>query len=239
MVGKYDEKNAFISIYAGTGGRDAEDWVSILSRMYQRYLQKKNFKIKEIQRVQGEGGIKSVTYEIKGKGAYGLLKGENGVHRLVRISPFSAKKLRHTSFALVEVLPEIEIGEIKIQDEDLKIETFRASGAGGQYVNRRESAVRVVHLPTGISAASQVERLQGENKRRALQLLQAKLFQKQQKEKAEKIEKERGELPLADWGRQIRSYIFQPYQMVKDHRTGVKTPDLEKVLDGDLDKFIN
>ncbi len=236
--GKYDDKNAFLSIYAGTGGKDAEDWVSILCRMYQRYLQKKGLKTKEIQKISGEGGIKSVTYEIKGKGAYGLLKGENGVHRLVRISPFSAKNLRHTSFALVEVLPEIETEEIKIQDKDLKVETFRSSGAGGQYVNRRESAVRVVHLPTGISVTSQEERLQGENKKRAFQILQAKLLQKREEENAEKIENERGELPLADWGRQIRSYVFHPYQMVKDHRTGIKTSNLKKVLDGDLDKFI-
>lgn len=237
-LGKYDDKNAFLSIYAGTGGKDAEDWVNILCRMYQRYLQKKGFKTKEIQKTLGEGGIKSITYEVRGRGAYGLLKGENGVHRLVRISPFSAKNLRHTSFALVEVLPAIEMDEIKIQDKDLKVETFRASGAGGQYVNRRESAVRIVHLPTGISVSSQAERLQGENKKRALQILQAKLLQKKEQENTEKIEKERGELPLADWGRQIRSYVFQPYQMVKDHRTGIKSSNLEKVLDGDLDKFI-
>lgn len=234
----YNENNAFLSIYAGTGGKDAEDWVSILARMYQRYLQKKSFKIKEIQKTTGEGGIKSVTYEIKGKGAFGLLKGENGVHRLVRISPFSAKKLRHTSFALVEVLPALEADEIEIKDKDLKIETFRASGAGGQYVNRRESAVRITHLPTGLSVSCQSERLQGENKKRALQILQAKLLQKQQQENMKEVTEARGELPIADWGRQIRSYVFHPYQMVKDHRKGVKTSNLKAVLDGDLDLFI-
>lgn len=236
--GTFDEKNAFLSIYAGTGGKDAEDWVTILSRMYQRYFQKNGFKIKEIQKLTGEGGIRSVTYEIKGKGAFGLLKRENGVHRLVRISPFSAKKLRHTSFALIEVLPEIDEEEIKLKDEDLKVETFRASGAGGQYVNRRESAVRVTHTPTGLTVSCQSERLQGENKKRALQILQAKVFQKQQQKREEEAIKARGELPIADWGRQVRSYVFQPYKMVKDHRTGVKTSNLEKVLDGDLDKFI-
>lgn len=236
--GTFDEKNAFLSIYAGTGGKDAEDWVTILSRMYQRYFQKKGFKIKEIQKLIGEGGIRSVTYEIKGKGAFGLLKRENGVHRLIRISPFSAKKLRHTSFALIEVLPEIDEEEIKLKDEDLKVETFRASGAGGQYVNRRESAVRVTHIPTGLTVSCQSERLQGENKKRALQILQAKVFQKQRQKREEEAIKARGELPIADWGRQVRSYVFQPYKMVKDHRTGVKTSNLEKVLDGDLDKFI-
>ncbi|HOK35269.1 MAG TPA: PCRF domain-containing protein [Candidatus Pacearchaeota archaeon] len=237
-VSVYDDKNAFLSIYAGTGGKDAEDWVTILARMYQRYLQKKGFKIKEIQKILGEGGIKSVTYEIKGKGAFGLLKRENGVHRLVRISPFSAKKLRHTSFALVEVLPEIDEKEINLKDEDLKIETFRASGAGGQYVNRRESAVRITHIPTGLSVSCQSERLQGENKKRALQILQAKVIQYQQENKKKEAIEARGELPIADWGRQIRSYVFQPYQMVKDHRTGVKTSNLKEVLDGDLNLFI-
>ena len=243
--GKYDKENTFFSIYAGTGGKDAEDWARILLRMYQRYFQKKDFKVKEIQKVIGEGGVKSITLEIKGvypegslRGVFGQLKNESGVHRLVRISPFSAKKLRHTSFALVEVLPILKESKIDIKDEDLKIESFRASGPGGQYVNRRESAIRITHLPTKTVVICQSERLQGENKKRALMVLEAKLLQLKEKEKEYKIKKERGELPIAEWGNQIRSYIFHPYQMVKDHRTGIKTSDLNKVLDGDLDKFI-
>lgn len=206
--------------------------------MYQRYCHGKGFKIKELSRMTGEAGIKSLVMEIRGSYAYGWLKGENGVHRLVRISPFSAKGLRHTSFALVEVLPEIKKSKVEIKESDLKIETFRASSAGGQYVNKRESAVRITHLPTKISVACQVERSQGENKEKALAVLKAKLEIMREKEKEEKIEKERGELPLAEWGNQIRSYVFQPYQMVKDHRTGFKTSQLNKILDGDLDKII-
>ncbi len=238
MEEEYDKGNAIFSIYAGTGGRDAEDWVSILLRMYKKYFQKKNFKVKEISRVNGEGGIKSITMEVKGKGAFGLLKGENGVHRLVRISPFSAKRLRHTSFALVEVLPDIKEDKVKIKEEDLKIETLRASGPGGQYVNRRESKVRITHLPTGITVSCQSERLQGENKKKALRILQAKLLQRQQQEKEKKIRSQLGAVPIAEWGNQIRSYIFHPYKMVKDHRTNIKTSRLEEVLDGDLDRFV-
>lgn len=235
--GKYDKENAFFSIYAGTGGRDAEDWVVILYRMYQRFFSKKGFKIKEIDKTSGEGGIKSVTIEVKGKYVFGFLKKENGVHRLVRISPFSAKKLRHTSFALVEVLPKIKRGEVNIKEGDLKIDTFRASGAGGQYVNRRESAIRITHIPSGISVSCQSERLQGENKKIALSILQSRLLNLKE-EKEEKItKKERGEFKEAKWGNQIRSYVFQPYQMVRDERTGEKTSKLNEVLDGNLDIF--
>lgn len=245
MEEKNNGNDAILSIFAGTGGKDAEDWASILLRMYQKYLFKKNFKIKEIARVEGEGGIKSVTIEIKKEkldedfiGVFDFFKKESGVHRLVRISPFSSKSLRHTSFALVEVLPKIREKEINLKKEELKIETFRASGPGGQYVNRRESAVRIVHLPTGISATCQSERLQGENKRKALAILQAKLNLLSQREKEEKVKKEKGEFKIAQWGNQIRSYIFHPYQMVKDHRTKIKTSNLQGVLNGDLDKFI-
>lgn len=244
MEEKNSKNEAILSIFAGTGGKDAEDWASILLRMYQKYLSKKGFKMKEIARIEGEGGIKSVTIEVKkekpeeGLGTFDLFKKESGVHRLVRISPFSGKKLRHTSFALVEVLPKIKEEEVKLKKEELKIETFRASGPGGQYVNRRESAVRVVHLPTGISVICQSERLQGENKKEAMAILQAKLNLLSQREKEAKIKKERGEFKIAQWGNQIRSYVFHPYQMVKDHRTKVKTSNLEDVLDGDLDKFI-
>lgn len=206
--------------------------------MYQKYLSKNNFQVKEIQRSMGEGGIKSVTLKVKGKYTFGWLKGEAGVHRLVRISPFSAKKLRHTSFSLVEILPVLKRNEIEIQNKDLRIETFRASGPGGQYVNRRESAIRITHLPSGISVACQSGRLQGENKREALLILQSRLLQLKAKEEKSRIDGEVGEIPIAKWGKQIRSYIFQPYQMVKDHRVGIKTSNLEKVLNGDLKKFI-
>lgn len=244
FIGKYDKENAFLSIYAGTGGRDAEDWVRILYRMYQRFFTRKNFQFKEIEKTRGEGGIKSITLKVKNghfkdsfQGPFGLLKGENGVHRLVRISPFSAKKLRHTSFALVEVLPEIKGKDIEIKEKDLKIDTFRASGAGGQYVNRRESAIRITHLPTGISVSCQAERLQGENKKIALSILQSKLFSLKKEKEKNIAKKERGELREAKWGNQIRSYIFQPYQMVRDEKTGKKTSKLKEVLDGDLDIF--
>lgn len=236
--GKYDKENAFFSIYAGTGGRDAEDWVSILYRMYQRFFSKKGFVAKEIDKTTSEGGIKSVIMEVKGQYAFGLLKKENGVHRLVRISPFSAKKLRHTSFALVEVSPKIKSGENDIKASDLKIDTFRASGAGGQYVNRRESAVRVTHIPTGISVSCQSERLQGENKKTALSVLQSKLLDLEEEKEETITKEERGDFKEAKWGNQIRSYIFQPYQMVRDEKTGKKTSKLREVLDGDLDNFI-
>lgn len=239
FCGRHDKKNAIMSIYAGTGGKDAEDWAGILLRMYQKYFQKRGFRVKEISKTESEAGIKSTVIEIKGNYAFGWLKGESGVHRLVRISPFSSKKLRHTSFALVEILPEIEGDEVEIRDEDLKIDTFRASGPGGQHVNRRESAVRITHLPTGISVSSQSGRLQGENKKRAMMVLKAKLFLLAERNKRKEAKEERGELKMAEWGNQIRSYIFHPYQMVKDHRTNIKTSNLEKVLDGDLDKFIN
>lgn len=238
FCGKHDKNNTFLSIYAGTGGRDAEDWVKILYRMYQKYFSKKNFQFKEIDKTTGEGGIKSITLKVCGKYAFGWLKEENGVHRLVRISPFSAKKLRHTSFALVEVLPEIKEENTKIKEENLKIETFRASGAGGQYVNRRESAIRIIHIPTGISVSCQAERLQGENKKTALSVLQSKLFNLE-KEENEKVTKEaRGEIKEARWGNQIRSYFFQPYQMVRNHKTGFKTSKLNEILDGNLDEFL-
>ncbi|MCZ2846218.1 MAG: PCRF domain-containing protein [Candidatus Bathyarchaeota archaeon] len=245
MPESYEGKAAILSIYAGTGGKDAEDWVGILLRMYQRYLSRKGFKTKEISRIQGEGGIKSVTIEVrqtktKGnfKGPYGLLQKEHGVHRLVRISPFSAKALRHTSFAKVEVLPEAEEGTVKLNKEDLKIETFRASGPGGQYVNRRESAVRITHIPVGISVVSQSERSQGDNRKKALMILEAKLSQSMEEEREKKMRKKRGEAKQAKWGNQIRSYIFHPYQMVKDHRINIKTSNLKKVLDGSLDQFL-
>ena len=246
--GKYDRGNAILQIFAGAGGIDAQDWTTMLLRMFERYCQRKGFLAKIIHQSFGEAGgpdgrigTKSVIMEIKGSWAYGFLKKETGVHRLVRQSPFSAKKLRHTSFALVEVLPEIgkkEQEEIKIKPEDLKLETFRASGPGGQYVNKRESAVRLTHLPTRIVVSSQSERLQGLNREKAMKILYAKLYQIKEAERQKEIKKIKGKTVSASWGNQIRSYVLHPYKLVKDMRTNMETSNVEGVLDGNLDKFI-
>jgi len=248
LSGKYDKNNAILQILAGAGGIDSQDWATMLIRMFERYCARKGFQTKIIHQSFGEGGgpegrigTKSATLEIKGPYVYGFLKKESGVHRLVRSSPFSAKKLRHTSFVLVEVLPEIgkkEQEEIKIKPEDLKLETFRASGPGGQYVNRRESAVRITHLPTGIVVSSQLERLQGLNRAEAMKVLCAKLYQLKEAERRKKLKEIKGKTVSASWGNQIRSYVLHPYKLVKDLRTGVETSDVESVLDGNLDKFI-
>ncbi len=248
LSGKYDKGNAILSIYAGAGGQDSQDWATMLVRMYEKYSQRKGFKTQILHQSFGEGGgpegrigTKSVTLEIKGNFAYGFLKKENGVHRLVRISPFSAKSLRHTSFVLVEVLPEISKEaeeEIKIKPEDLRIDFYRASGPGGQYVNRRETAVRISHLPTGISVACQSERLQGLNRERAMKILKAKLHQLREKNAEKGLREIKGKLVSTSWGNQIRSYILHPYQLVKDLRTKIETSDIEGVLNGNLDKFI-
>lgn len=237
---KYDKNNAIISIHAGTGGVDAQDWAQILERMFLRFVEKKNWQAELIDRnVGNEAGIKSAAYHIKGRWSYGNLKSESGVHRLVRISPFDAESMRHTSFALVEVIPELpEAENIEINDEDIRIDVFKSSGPGGQGVNTTDSAVRIKHLPTNIIVTCQNERSQHQNKETALKILKAKLFNLEEKKREEEELKMRGEAQKAEWGKQIRSYVMQPYKMVKDHRTNFETQEVEKVLDGDLEGFI-
>lgn len=248
LSGKYDKGNAIMEIFSGAGGVDAQDWATMVVRMYQKYCAKKGFKMEIIDQSFGEGGgpdgrigTKSAILGISGKYAYGFLKKESGVHRLVRQSSFSAKNLRHTSFTLVNVLPEIKEGEgeIKIKDDDLRVDLFRSSGPGGQNVNKRETAVRITHIPTGIVVSSQVERLQGSNRAKAMKILYAKLYQLKQEEKEKEIKKVRGEAISASWGNQIRSYVLHPYKMVKDLRTEAETSNAEAVLNGELDNFIN
>jgi peptide chain release factor 2 len=248
LSGKYDKGSTILTIYAGAGGQDAQDWVTMLLRMYEKYCQRRGFNVKILEQSfaeaggpEGRIGTKQVSLEIKGNYAFGILKKEAGVHRLVRLSPFSAKSLRHTSFALVEVLPEIdkEEIEIKIRQEDLKFETFRSSGPGGQNVNRRETAVRITHLPTKIQVSCQSERLQGLNREKAMKILRAKLYQLKEKEKEKEIKEKKGKHLSIDWGNQIRSYVLHPYKMVKDLRTGVESSAVEKILDGELDEFID
>ena len=246
LFGKYDKGPAILSVYAGTGGQDSQDWATMLLRIYERYCAFKGFQTKVLHQSFGEAGgpegrigTKSVSLEIRGPYAYGLLKKETGVHRLVRISPFSAKQLRHTSFSLVEILPEIEKeDELEIKPDDLKIEFYRASGPGGQNVNKRETSVRITHLPTGIVVACQSERVQGGNRKKAMQMLFSKLYQLHQETRKKELSEIKGKKISASWGNQIRSYVLQPYKLVKDLRTGVETSDVEGVLNGDLDKFI-
>ncbi|MDY6065641.1 MAG: peptide chain release factor 2 [Finegoldia sp.] len=241
LNGEYDKNNTILSIHAGAGGTEAQDWAEMLLRMYTRWITNKGYKYQITEYNQDtEGGIKSVTLMIKGNYSYGFLKSEKGVHRLVRISPFDQQNRRHTSFASVDVYPEVEdVDEIEIDEKDLRIDTYRASGAGGQHVNMTDSAVRITHLPTGVVAQCQSERSQITNKKYAMDMLIAKLIAIKEEEHREKIEDIQGKYNQIAWGSQIRSYVYQPYTLVKDHRTGVENPNVEKVLDGDLDMFMN
>jgi peptide chain release factor 2 len=238
--GKYDQNNAIISVHAGTGGVDAQDWAEILERMYLRFAEKQGWRSEIIDFSPGnEAGIKSVTIQVTGRWAYGYLRSESGVHRLVRISPFDSEGLRHTSFALVEVVPEIEAGaEVVIRDEDLEVDTYRASGPGGQNVNKTESAIRIKHKPSGIVVSCQTERSQHQNREYAMKILLGKLVQLQQNESDAEQAKLKGVAQKAEWGKQIRSYVMQPYQLVKDHRTDYEATDIRAVLDGDLAGFM-
>ncbi|GAB6071700.1 peptide chain release factor 2 [Venenivibrio stagnispumantis] len=241
LSGEFDSKNAILTLQAGSGGVEACDWTQMLMRMYLRWAEKKGFDIEIIDYQPDDvAGVKSTTILIKGLYAYGYLKGEQGVHRLVRISPFDANKRRHTSFAAVSVIPEIDEDiNIEIKEEDLRIDTYRASGAGGQHVNKTDSAVRITHIPTGIVVACQSERSQLQNKLKAMQMLKAKLYQLELQKQKEKQKELEGEKKDITWGSQIRSYVFQPYQLVKDLRTGYETGNIEAVMDGEIDEFIN
>ncbi len=240
LSGKYDANSAILAIHAGTGGVDAMDWAEMLLRMYLRYAEQNNFKTRILDTSRGEeAGIKSATFEVTGPYAYGYLKGEFGVHRLVRMSPFNADQLRQTSFALVEVLPEIGKHEsIEIKPDQLQIDMYRSGGAGGQNVNKTSTAIRLTHIPTGLVAASQSERSQVQNRANAMRILQSKLALRRQQEQDAEKRKLRGAYQSAEWGNQIRSYVLHPYQMVKDHRTAVETSDTQGVLGGDLKAFI-
>jgi peptide chain release factor 2 len=237
----YDKNNAILELHPGAGGTESQDWGSMLLRMYTRWAEKKGFKVETLDYLPGdEAGIKSVTLLIKGHNAYGYLKAEKGVHRLVRISPFDSSGRRHTSFVSCDVIPEFnEEVEIDIRSEDLKIDTYRSSGAGGQHVNKTDSAVRITHLPTGIVVTCQSERSQIQNRERAMNMLKAKLYQKKLEEQEKQLEEIRGEQKEIGWGNQIRSYVFHPYSMVKDHRTNVETGNVQAVMDGEIDIFID
>ncbi len=239
--GPHDQGDALMEIFSGAGGVDAQDWAMMLLRMYQRYAEKNGFSFKILQESLGEQrGLKSATIEIKGRYAYGYLKNESGVHRLVRLSPFSAKKLRHTSFALVQFIPLVEEMKFEIDPKDLRIATFRSSGPGGQNVNKLETAVRVTHLPTGLSVAAQSERSQSQNKEKAMQILSSRLARRMAEEQVEELGKLKPPLATGsvEWGNQIRSYVLHPYKLVKDHRTDFESHDPEAVLEGNLEEFI-
>ena len=241
LSGKYDACNAIMNIHAGAGGTEAQDWADMLFRMYKMYAEKNGYKLTVIDVLEGdEAGIKNINFIIEGENAYGYLKAEKGIHRLVRISPFDANSRRHTSFASVEVMPELEeAGEIEIKPDELKIDTFRSSGAGGQHINKTESAIRITHIPTGIVVSCQTHRSQIQNKEVAMKMLISKLAEKQEREEMEHLAQIKGEIKKIEWGSQIRSYVFCPYTLVKDHRTGCETSDIQAVMNGDIQEFLN
>ncbi|WP_204614011.1 peptide chain release factor 2 [Defluviitalea raffinosedens] len=241
LDGEYDKNNAILTLHSGAGGTEACDWVSMLLRMYVRWAEDKEYKVETLDYLAGdEAGIKSVTIKISGENAYGYLKSEKGVHRLVRISPFDASGRRHTSFASCDVIPELDDDvDIEVNPEDLRIDTYRSTGAGGQHVNTTDSAVRITHIPTNIVVQCQNERSQHKNKEMALKMLKAKLYEKKMEEQMEKLQGIRGEVKEIGWGSQIRSYVFHPYNMVKDHRTNEETGNVSAVMDGEIDRFIN
>ena len=241
LSGEYDKDNAILSLHAGAGGTESCDWASMLFRMYSRWADAKGFSLEVLDSLDGEeAGIKSITFQINGENAYGYLKSEKGVHRLVRISPFNAAGKRQTSFVSCDVMPDIEDDiDIEIKDDDIRIDTYRSSGAGGQHINKTSSAIRITHFPTGIVVQCQNERSQFQNKDKAMQMLKAKLYLLKQQENMEKAAGIRGEVTEIGWGNQIRSYVMQPYTMVKDRRTGVESGNVDNVMDGDIDLFIN
>ena len=241
LSGEYDKNNAIVTLHVGVGGTDANDWTEMLLRMYTRWCENKGYSVETIDLIAGdEAGIKSVTLKVTGEYAYGYLKAEKGIHRLVRISPYNANGKRQTSFASMEVLPELtKEQDITIKPDDLKIDTYRSSGAGGQHINKTDSAVRITHIPTGIVVQCQNERSQFSNKETAMEMLKSKLVELKERAHKEKIEDLTGELKDMGWGSQIRSYVFHPYSMVKDHRTNVETSNVNAVMDGDIDMFIN
>ena len=241
LIGPYDADNAIVTLHAGAGGTEAMDWTGMLYRMYSRWAEKKGYEVEMLDYLEGDvAGIKGVTFEVKGENAYGYLRSEKGVHRLVRISPFNAAGKRQTSFVSCDVMPDIKKDlDVEINDDDIRIDTYRSSGAGGQHINKTSSAIRITHFPTGIVVQCQNERSQHMNKDKAMQMLKAKLFLLKQQEAEAKLSGIRGEVTDIGWGNQIRSYVMQPYTMVKDHRTSEETGNVDAVLDGDIDPFIN
>ena len=241
LFGKHDKDNAIITIHPGAGGTEAQDWAEMLYRMYSMWAEKNDYKLEELDYLEGDGaGLKSVTFSVSGENSYGYLKGESGVHRLVRISPFDSAGRRHTSFASVEVIPEISDDvEVIINPEDLRVDTYRSSGAGGQHVNKTESAIRITHIPTNIVVSCQTQRSQIQNRETAMKMLKSKLLELKERENKEKIEDLKGVQREIAWGSQIRSYVFCPYTMVKDHRTNYETGNVEAVMNGEINEFIN
>ncbi len=241
LDGEYDKENAIVTLHAGEGGTEACDWVSMLFRMYTRWAEKRGFKVETLDYLEGdEAGIKSVTFSVEGMNAYGYLKSEKGVHRLVRVSPFDSSGRRHTSFASADVMPEIDDDiEIQVNPDDIRVDTYRASGAGGQHVNKTSSAIRITHFPTGVVVQCQNERSQHSNKDMAMKMLKSKLLELKIEEQMNKLAEIRGDVKINAWGSQIRSYVFMPYTLVKDVRTGEETGNIQSVMDGNIDPFIN